>query len=369
MIKLLYASGRDSNMFYNIRLEIPDPFFFLDVGDQKYVFLSHLELGAFEIQNQNPAIRAVRLESLYGELAAIPGGGPGVGKIALVILKRYDLLDQDIFVPHTFPVFLADYLREQGVRVIPHQNLYPERAVKTAEEIADLRESVRRTLLAFRRIEEVLEESKIHGDRLEWKGETLTSELLKREVERLLLEHNMVNPEEMIISSGTHAAMPHHRGQGAILPNQTIVCDIFPKHRTSGLFSDISRTYIKGKPSAQAQRMFETVLELQKNAIAEVGPGKRFEDIHARTVKGFLERGYHTEPEGFTHSLGHGLGLEVHEFPFVRGTEALKPGHVITIEPGLYYTNIGGVRIEDVVLVTDTGSENLSEYPNRWIIS
>lgn len=368
MPKLLYASGRDSTMFYQVRMPIPDPFFFLDCGDVKYIFLDSREYGAFEEFNQNAHIKPIPLEPLFDAVKAIPGSGPGAGKLALAILQTYGLTQEPIHVDAHFPVYMADYLRAHNCTLIPQTSLYPERIIKTKAEVNALKSSLAATTSAFARIEEILRESSIDSDTVVWQGATLTSEILKIEVEKVLLERDMMNVEGIIIASGSQAAIPHHRGSGAIVPHQTIVCDIFPQNRTTGFFADMTRTYVKGVPSPEAQKMFEAVLDVQTHAIAAVKPGVSFGKLHKDAVSRFVELGYTPGSEGFTHALGHGLGLDVHELPFTRDTENLQPGHVITIEPGLYYKNFGGVRIEDVVLVTETRCTVLSQHPNIWSI-
>lgn len=355
-------------MFYAVRLEIPDPFYFLDLGEKKYIFLDHREYGVFQETNQNPNIELVALESLYDEIKRQPGG-LGAGKLGLAVLKKYGLVDESIEVAASFPVAIADYLRQQGITLQPVESLYPERILKTSEEVQLIQKSLLNTQEAFKHIEDILAAAKVKDAQVFYKDNVLTSEFLKIEAEKVLLEKGMFNVEGIIISSGPQAAIPHHRGSGEILPGQTIVCDIFPKDRISGFFADMTRTYCKGQPSLEAQKMYTAVHKAQQLAFNMVQPGVSFGEIHEAVVQFFYEQGYPKGPEGFTHSLGHGLGLDVHELPFVGKEEKLKPGQVITIEPGLYYKAHGGVRIEDVVLVTESGYKNLTNFPNCWVIA
>jgi len=186
-----------------------------------------------------------------------------------------------------------------------------------------------------------------------------------------MLEEDLLNVEGIIISCGPHAAIPHHRGSGPLRPNETIICDIFPRYRGNHYFADMTRTYVKGAPSPELKKLYAAVFEAQTKAIAMVRPGIRFADVHEKCVEIFAKRGYHSGNKGFIHGTGHGLGLDIHEAPYVsKGqTGVFEEGHVVTIEPGLYYPKLGGVRLEDVVWVTKNGCENLTNYPKNFVIT
>ncbi len=371
MPKLLYAgNGKDSDMFYAVRTPIVDPFFYLDTGERKYVFLDHREYGVFAEHNTNPAIELVLVNSLMEEATKIEGQGSGASKLAYLLLQKYGLLNERIEVSNNLPLETADFLRAKGVNLVVKNPFFPERLRKAPHEVDAIRDALVRTQHAYTHIEGVLRKSTIEGDQVIYEGEPLTSERLKQEVEKILLSHDMTNDEGIIISCGSHAAIPHHRGTGMIRPHQTIVCDIFPRHRETGYFADMTRTYVKGTPSEEIQKMYAAVLEAQERAIEQVKPGVTMGDIHQFCIDAFLERGYHYGDKGFVHGTGHGLGIDIHEFPYVRhGAQSVfEPGHVVTIEPGLYYPEIGGVRIEDVVVVTDDGCRNLTDYHKEYII-
>jgi len=371
MPKLIYASSsKNSDMFYAVRVEIPDPFFYIDTGEKKYMFLDHREYGVFKEHNKNSEIEVVLLNPLAQESGKREEKISGTGKLALLLLEKYGTAKEIIEVPSSFPLDLADELRSVGVNLVAKNPFFPERLQKKGYEVDALREALVRTQHAYTHIEDVLRNSIIEGDKIIYNGEPLSSEILKKEVEQILLSHDMTNDEGIIISCGEDAATPHHRGAGLIKPHQTIVCDIFPRHRETGYFADMTRTYVKGTPSEEIQKMYAAVLEAQERAIEQVKPGGMMGDIHKICVDIFLERGYHTGDKGFIHGTGHGLGLDIHEFPYVRhGSQTVfEPGHVVTIEPGLYYPEIGGVRIEDVVVVTEDGCRNLTEYHKEYII-
>jgi len=371
MPKLIYASSsKNSDMFYAVRLPIPDPFFYLDMGEKKYVFLDQREYGVFREHNTNPDIELVSVNPLYQEAKECTDQTSIANRLAYRVLEKYGLKDCIIEVPTSFPLDMADYLRSKGIVLIHSQHFFPERLIKNTDEIAAIREALLRTQQAFLTVENILDNALIEADVVVYKDVPLTSEFLRKQAERILFEHDMINVEGMIISCGAHAAIPHHQGAGPIRPHQTIVCDIFPRQRASGYFADMTRTYVKGTPSDQLQAMYDAVVSAQIQAMNTVSPGTPLSTPHQKCVDLFLDRGYHVGDQGFTHSTGHGLGIDIHEAPYVsqNSKNVFEPGHVVTIEPGLYYPQLGGVRIEDVVVVTKDGFENLTRYPTRFVI-
>ena len=222
-------------------------------------------------------------------------------------------------------------------------------------------------------MEDVLRASTISGDTLLYEGNVLTSEFLSAKVEQTLLSRDLASECGMIVSCGSHAAIPHHRGAGPIRPHQTIICDLFPRHRKTGYFSDITRTFVKGTVSDEIKKMYDAVYEAQTTAVKMIKPGVERSDVHQACIDIFLARGYHAGDKGFTHGTGHGLGIDLHEAPYVRGASEVsgvfEPGHVVTVEPGLYYPEIGGIRIEDVVWVTEDGNDNLTTYHKDYHIA
>lgn len=197
-------------------------------------------------------------------------------------------------------------------------------------------------------------------------------------IEATLAAHECESPEGHIVSGGIKSSEPHEVGSGPLLPGEPIVIDIYPRSKKTGYYADMSRTVCIGKPSSALQSMYNTVLEAQQTAIACVAPGVLCREVHQAAVWVFESAGYTTSGkgtefefrEGFVHSVGHGVGKEIHERPHIsaRSEEVLEVGDVITIEPGLYYTNIGGVRLEDLLVVTEKGCQNLTTFPKQLAI-
>jgi Xaa-Pro aminopeptidase len=377
MNKVIFASTKDSDMHYAVKAPITSSFFYLEIGksaqgrsasSEKYALLDKVDFG---IIPKNLRIKSVPLKPLAEEAKKLKFRTSDRNKLAYYIFKKYGLMGKKVEVPIHFPLDMADFLRKKGAKLIPTFPLFPERAVKTKEEIKFIKESLAHTKMAFRIIENILQKSKIRGNKIYYKNKILTSEFLKQGAEYALIKKGMFDILGMIVSTGGQTAIPHHSGSGPIRPHETIVCDIFPRHRTSGYFADMTRTYVKGQPSPEIQRMYGIVLKAQQTAIKKIRAGVSAKEIYDAAADVILKNGYHIGETGFIHGLGHGVGLDIHEKPSLKphSEDILEAGNVITIEPGLYYPKIGGVRIEDMVLVTKTGCRNLTNYPKKLIIS
>jgi Xaa-Pro aminopeptidase len=368
MAKFIFASTRDSDMRYAVKVNIPSSFFYLEKGKKKYVFLNRLDFGIFSFRRPN--FFQIPLESLAQEAQKLTFETSDRNKIAYLILKKYRLLDKKVEISTHFPLDMADFLRNHGAKLTPTFPLFPERAQKTKEEIRFIQESLNQTKKAFRLIEDILRRSRIKNSRIYFQNKILTSEFLKEVVEKALFEKGMLAPLGMIISSGAQTAIPHHPGRGPILPHRPIICDIFPRHRKTGYFADMTRTYVKGKASPEIEKIYAAVVKTQKEVMKRIRPGISAQEIQALASEIVLKEGYSVGEEGLIHGLGHGIGLDIHEKPSLKllAEDVLEEGNVITVEPGLYYPQVGGVRIEDVVLVTKTGNKNLTNYPKKLVI-
>jgi Xaa-Pro aminopeptidase len=369
MPKLSYASTKQKDILYLVKMEIGDDFFILENEKETFVFIDSREFEMFKEKNTNRKLKPVLLDPLLQEVQTIPGKTNRENKLAELIIKKFAKV-KEFEVPNYFPLDMADYLRRKGIILTVANPFRPERLIKTKEEVRAIKDAIQKTTKAFRKIEEILKDTKIKNKHLLYKGERLTSEFLKQTVDELLFAEGLLNIEGSIISSGPHAAIPHHPGSGPIKAGETIICDLFPISRDSHYFADMTRTFAKGKPNEKIQRMYDAVLKAQEKAFAKIKPGVKAKDIHNAVAQSFIEDGFDVGEKGFTHSTGHGLGLDLHELPYIskNSEEVLEVGHVFTVEPGLYYRDTGGVRIEDVVLVTKGGYDNLTHYPKKFLI-
>lgn len=157
--------------------------------------------------------------------------------------------------------------------------------------------------------------------------------------------------------------------EGILFEKKPIIIDIYPRSSNKRYFSDMTRTVVRGKALPEIKKIYNTVLAAQELAIKKVKPGIKGNELYKIVLDYFTNCGYKTErkgkvAQGFTHGLGHGVGLDVHEIPELNSSskDVLKTGSVVTVEPGLYYPEIGGVRIEDLVVVTKNGCENLTRF-------
>jgi Xaa-Pro aminopeptidase len=275
-----------------------------------------------------------------------------------------------------FPVGLAFQLRDAGVKitVTPGGKLFPQRAIKTAAEVACLRKGNRASAAGFRAVAKALAESTVRHGQLVHQGRTLTAERLRELIAMASLVEGAA-ALHTITAPGDQACDCHNAGHGPIRANELIVVDIFPRRPEDGYWGDMTRTFLKGKASEAQRKMVHTVKQAHALAIGMIKPGVAGGKIQQAVDAFIAKEGYQTvktgdQPEGFFHSIGHGLGLEVHEDPFMRLGEKwrFKSGMVVTVEPGLYYRGLGGVRIEDVVHVVPGGNELISSAPYKWEI-
>jgi Xaa-Pro aminopeptidase len=276
-----------------------------------------------------------------------------------------------VLVPDNFNVGLADALRKRGIEVESKADpFFEERVYKSKEEVKYITQSLRHTEAAIHRAEDVLRKSKIVGKKIFYQGELVTSEFIKKVINVAMMEKNCIG-SHTIVASGDQGCDPHQEGTGPVWAHQSLVVDVFPKSADTFYYADITRTFVKGKPSPALKAQYEAVKVAQEKGIRMVAPGVNGREVHQAITDSMEAKGYKTERKngvmvGFFHGTGHGLGLDVHEPPRVNSSDhVLKPWEVVTVEPGLYYPGTGAVRIEDLLVVTPTGHQNLTVYPKK----
>ncbi len=371
---LIGASSDDATQLYVSGFDdVPDPFTTLYTPAGPHLLVSDLEYGRAREVDRAAAVRRYADYDFRDRVEE--HGTPEAGyRVVGAFLEEFDA--GRVATPRRFPLGLADALRDQGVEVeVNSEDVVADaRAVKTDEEVDHVRRAQAANERAMEAAERVLRAATVDGDRLYHDGEVLTSERVKRAIETTLMEHDC-GLDDTIVSCGAASADPHDRGSGPLDPHETIVVDIFPQDRTSKYHADMTRTFLVGEPTEELRQRYEVTCEAVDAALAAVEPGATGAEVHGNACDVYEREGYATlrsdegTETGFIHSTGHGIGLEVHEQPSVSTDgDELEPGHVITIEPGLYDPEVGGIRIEDLVVVTGDGHENLTDYPREFVV-
>jgi Xaa-Pro aminopeptidase len=363
---IVAASEQDADMLYATKFWAPDPFIFLQQNGKRTLVLSDLEIGRG--RKQADADEFVQFNKLEREVQGKSKKAPPYESVLAHFLKKRRV--KSAIVPASFPLGYANTLAKAKIKVRPTNGMFwPKRDAKSNEEIKLISHALRITEAGMKRGMEVLRRSTIAlGNKLKWSGKPLTSEILRAEIDSAILRTGGI-PTSTIVAGGDQACDPHERGFGPLYANSLIILDIFPRDAKSGYWGDLTRTVVRGRASDAQRKLWQTVKTGQEFALKEIKAGVDGLRIHKAIQKMFTDHGFPTEVRngknvGFFHGTGHGLGLEIHEHPRVQKV-ALKDRQVVTVEPGLYYPGLGGVRIEDVVVVTRTGNKILSRFPKQ----
>jgi Xaa-Pro aminopeptidase len=369
---LLDAAGDVSDQRYLSGFDAPDPFVTLYDG-RVHLLVSSLEYG--RARRESRADEVVRLADYdYATLAREHGEREASARVLAAFLDERDV--GGVAVPARFPLGVADDLRERGVTVEADGEPVVERvrARKADAEVEAVREAQRANEAAIRAAEELIAGASVADGVLRHEGEPLTSERVAEAIEVTLLRHGCAL-SETIVAGGADAADPHDRGSGPLPAGEPIIVDVFPRSKATGYHADTTRTFCRGEPSETVREWFADVDAAREAALEAVAPGATGREVHDAACDALEDAGHPTlrsDPTtetGFIHSTGHGVGLDVHELPKVSPAGGdLEPGHVLTIEPGLYDPDVGGVRVEDLVVVTEEGYENLTEYPVELVV-
>ena len=367
MPRILAATGLDeTDVRYATGLSAPDPFLLLVAGSRLHLMVSALE--AARARRACPTAVIHTPATLFG--AAAPRRRT-LGAQAAALVKKLGL--RRVAAGPWLPLGIARDLRRAGVRVeFARTPPFPGRAVKTPREIACLAKSQRAAVAAMRAAVHCIRAARISAAGiLRHAGKPLTSERLKELIARTLLAHGC-SAAGTIVAVGPQGARPHETGSGPLRAGVPVVIDIFPRNETTGYWGDLTRTVVRGRAPERIRRLHRTVRAAQRLALSLLRPGVEGRAVHQAVVDYFRRAGYETKlappgrESGFIHSLGHGVGLDIHEAPGLRHEPGrLAAGQVVTVEPGLYYPGVGGVRIEDTVAITRTGYKFLATFPRN----
>jgi Xaa-Pro aminopeptidase len=369
---LIFADSVVSpEMRHEVPVVIPDPFLYAEKDGKRYTVST-----AFEVDRiTDVGIEASPWEH-YGYDELIDQGLPReeiVWKhINLNAVRALGITDA--VVPRSFPALVADHLRENGVTLEPnHKEFADRRRVKNERELAGIRRCQKAAEAAMAAARDLIFRAEPSNGEVKVDGELLTSERLKAEIRRVFSEHG-VTGDDFIVSHGAQSAVGHELGHGPIAPNEPIVIDLWPRDPESACFADMTRTFVVGDPPDELVEYHKLVKEALDRSLGATKAGVAGSDVYRLVCELFEEHGQKTSlskapgevlEEGFFHGLGHGVGLQVHEAPALGrgGTGHLVAGDVVTLEPGLYRPGFGGCRLEDLVLVTEDGAENLTDFP------
>lgn len=368
---LIYAGTIDAFMRHEVPIGIPDPFLYVEAGGGRHVVLTSFEIDRVKAIPGGPEPHPYE-EFGFDELL-----GLGLPReevyIRLAVNAVKHLGVTEAIVPGTFPAIFADRLRAEGVTINPDYEFFQERRrVKSEAELAGIRRAQRAAEAGMDAARDLLRRASQNGAGLEVDGKPLTCERIKAAIAAVFTERGM-SFDEFIVSHGSQAAVGHDMGSGQIAAGETVVIDLWPRDIDTACYADMTRTYVVGEPTDEFVRYHTLCKEALDRSLAAIAPGVPGEDVFKLVCDLFHEAGQPTQlskaegevlEDGFYHGLGHGVGLEVHEAPSLgRAPGEMVAGDVVTVEPGLYRHGVGGVRLEDLVLVTDDGAENLTDYP------
>ena len=368
---LIYADTfRSPELRHEVPLGVPDPFLYAEKDGTK-----HIVIGAMEI----PRLREI------GGFELHPGEEFGSDELAARGLSYAEIREQIVvravealgvsaaFVPESFPLRMADLLRGAGVELTPNRDFFDgRRRSKVQAELAGIRRAQRAAEAGMGAARDLLRRAEANGAGLDVDGEPLTAERVKAAITQAFVAHGC-SSDDCIVARGAQAAVGHDMGSGQIQAGETVVIDLWPRDGESFCFADMTRTFVVGEIAQDVAEWHRLCKQALDRAISEIRPGVSGRAIFDGTCELFEAAGEPTQrtkqagvplADGFFHGLGHGVGLEVHEEPGLGLTsrEPLQAGDVVTVEPGLYRQGYGGVRLEDLVLVTEDGAENLTRF-------
>ena len=361
---LIFASGEASaDMLYACGFQAPDPFIYFSCLEEQAVIVSALEQDRAEKECRNNVAVFGRDDFLKDKKTS---------NLDVICFLAGSRNISEFRVPYDFPLALADGLRSKGLKIRAEKaSFYPQRQYKNKNEIKHISNALRVAEEGMRRGIDIIKDAAVNSDgMLEWHDEILTSEILQSEINIAMIRRGGFS-DSTIAACGSQASEPHNTGSGPVFADKAIIIDIFPRIRKTGYWGDITRTVVKGKAPAIVKKAYKAVFEAREYAKTLIKPGAVPAEIHNAAKELMEKQGFATGREnernvGFFHGLGHSLGLEIHENPSLnpRNSEPLKGGEVITVEPGLYYPEWGGVRLEDVIVVSKDGCDCLTKMEN-----
>lgn len=369
---LIYGDTmRHPELRHEVPLMLGDPFLYAEKDGRAHIVITDFEWPRL----QEAGVEAELISPFALGIDELLESGKKYWQIALELALRgvKHVGVANAVVPHTFPLQLATFLRENGVELTPDREFFDSRRrVKNETELAGIRRAQRAAEAGMDAARDLFRRAEHSNGALTVDGGPLTSERVKLAIQDAFAQHGCTS-EEFIVSHGAQSAIGHDMGSGAIQAGEPIVIDLWPKDAETACYADMTRTYCIGDVPEELRDYHRVVRESLDRSLEEVRAGVNGADVFAVSCEPFHREGHKTllnkEPgevveDGYFHSLGHGVGLDVHEQPgLARAGEDLVAGDVVTLEPGLYRRGWGGCRLEDIVLVTTDGAETLTQYP------
>lgn len=369
---LIIGNSNNADVYYTTHFLAADPFTYIQTKNgEETLIVSSMELGRAKIESRVETVQTMQEYGFHEKLKERKDSELAYCDCLAAVFQRMGA--KHIMVPRDFPLFTAQTLKELGFTIIPAKSPFKElRTRKDKEQIEKIKEAQFACEKAMETAINIIAGSEVKEGVLYSNEVAITSETIRASIEHTLLDHGC-EAESTIVACGTNSANPHWEGEGEIKANQPIVIDIFPRNKRSRYFADMTRTVLKGEAPEKLKEMYEAVHAAQEAAFAILRPGILYSDVHNAVCDEFEKRGYGTirneAKVGFIHSTGHGVGLDIHELPSVSMQEVkIEEGHVVTIEPGLYYPELGGIRIEDMVVITADGFENLTKMEKEFVV-
>lgn len=369
----MYADTiRSPELRHEVPVAVGDPFLYVERDGERHIVVSTAEIPiisaagdyTFHPPEEFGIDELRRTAGSYAEMA---------DEITVRAVKALGV--QRATVPASFPLLTADKLRAAGVELNPEHGLFTERRrVKSGAELAGIRRAQAAAEAGMTAAAALLRRAAPdHQGVLELDGRPLTVEDIKAAISAEFMA-NGASADEFVVSHGAQAAIGHHLGHGKIRAGETVVIDLWPRDSESGCFADMSRTFVVGEVPDEVREWHRLSVEAHELVLAAVRPGITGRGLYDLACEVFEAEGHLTQrtkvagetaQDGFLFALGHGVGLEVHELPIlgILGHDEIVAGDVLAIEPGVYRAGFGGLRVEDLVLVTDDGYENLTHFP------
>jgi Xaa-Pro aminopeptidase len=375
-IFLYSESAKEANMYYLTRFLAPDPFIYLKkVDGEPILIVSPMELSRAKKESIIKDVRSYMDYNLYEIIKLAPDTRIGNLNFIVNVAKKELGVGTKICVPPNFPTIIADALRKEGLTIMPMFDVIEKaRETKEQDEIQEIKNVQAVVDKATKKVIDIIANADVNSKgrmvtRINGKREILKVSKIKAILGHEFLDNGCAVEEEPIIACGPKGADPHYSGnpEDELMVNQPIILDIYPKSIRKRYYTDMTRTVVKGKAPKEIKKMFEAVLKARNASIDAIKAGVQGNEVYNVCCNVLEKAGYTTTrggkqiTKGFTHSLGHGVGLQVHEGPSLSEFYkfALEEHNVVTVEPGLYDPKIGGVRIEDTVEVTKKGCNNL----------